>query len=79
MYDAVWTAAFALDAVEKRLKAGDLPGRTSLKNFSYTDVEMKNMIFQSAKTRRFRGVTVSMDSIAPTADRICEMCQVESL
>lgn len=60
VYDAVWAAAFALDEVDRQLKAGVLQGRTSLQNFSYTDTGINQLIFNSAKKRMFRGVTVSL-------------------
>ena len=59
MYDAVWTAAFALDDVERQLRAGVLEGVSSLRDFSYDgNPGINQQIFNSAKQRSFIGVTV---------------------
>ena len=59
MYDSVWAAAFALDDVDRKLKAGALPGRSSLRDFNYNATDINDLIFKSAKNRAFAGVTVS--------------------
>ena len=59
VYDAVWAAAFALDDVDRQLKEGRLEGRSSLRDFSYTDSGINELIFNSARNRSFVGVTVS--------------------
>ena len=59
VYDAVWAAAFALDDVDRQLKAGVLPGRQSLLDFSYNASDINALIYQSARSRNFTGVTVS--------------------
>ncbi len=60
MYDAVWAAAFALDDVDQQLKTGIIPGRSSLRDFSYAEGEINNLIYNSARNRKFRGVSVSL-------------------
>ena len=58
VYDAVWLAAFALHEVDMQLKAGELPGRTSLLSFNYTETEINKLIYKAARNKVFRGVTV---------------------
>ena len=59
VYDAVWTAAFALDEADRRLKAGELEGRSSLLDFSYSEDGINRLIFNATMNARFKGVTVS--------------------
>lgn len=58
VYDAVWTAAFALDNASKQLKNG-LLGNVSLEDFDYTRSDINNVLLNSVRSVKFRGVSVS--------------------
>lgn len=57
MFDAIWTAALALNKTESRLKKKNL----TLKNFSYEDEHnISGIIYEEAIKVEFFGLTVSM-------------------
>ena len=57
VFDAMWTAALALNRTETKLKECNL----SLKNFSYDDEHnISTMIYEEALQVEFFGLTVSL-------------------
>ena len=58
IYDAIWTAAFALDEAERRLKAGEVEGRSSLTDFNYKEEGIGRLILEGSRNVTFMGVTV---------------------
>ena len=62
MFDAVWTAALALNRTETRLRNSNLT--LSLTNFTYDDVHnISGMIYEEALNVNFFGLTVSDDKL----------------
>ena len=58
MFDAMWTAALALNRTATRLKERNL----TLKNFSYDDhYNISDIIYEEALKVEFFGLTVSHD------------------
>ena len=55
VYDAVWAAAFALNNASKQLNDMNL----RLENFDYSRNDINQVILSSARSLKFRGVTVS--------------------
>ena len=56
MFDAIWTAALALNRTETRLRKNNL----TLTNFTYDDVHnISDMIYEEALNVNFFGLTVS--------------------
>ena len=60
MFDAIWTAALALNKTESRLNEKNL----TLKDFTYEDEHnMSGVIYEEVLKLEFFGLTVSMQSI----------------
>ena len=59
-YDAVWTAALALNASIAQLKA--LNGSRKLEDFHYNDAIMRKMFMSNMKKISFVGMSVSTNS-----------------
>lgn len=60
VYDAVWTAAIALDNTSRLLNSGVLGNASlSLEDFDYTRYDINKVILESVKYVKFRGVSVS--------------------
>ena len=63
VFDAMWTAALALNRTETKLKQRNL----SLKNFSYDDEHnISEMIYEEALQVEFFGLTVSLHKYVHT-------------
>jgi len=57
MFDAIWTAALALNRTEHQLKQKNL----SLKNFTYEDeYDISGIIYKEALKLEFFGLSVSV-------------------
>ena len=57
MFDAIWTAALALNKTESQLRKRNL----SLKNFTYKDeYGISDIIYEEALKLKFFGLSVSM-------------------
>ena len=57
MFDAIWTAALALNKTESKLKKKNL----TLKNFTYEDeYNISGVIYEEALKLEFFGLTVSI-------------------
>ena len=70
MFDAMWTAALALNKTEARLKKMNL----SLKNFSYDDpYNISDIIYEEALNVTFFGLTVSFVKIICMTRVYCRM------
>ena len=68
MFDAMWTAALALNRTETKLKKRNL----SLKNFSYDDEHnISTMIYEEALQVEFFGLTVSLHKYVYMYIRTC--------
>ncbi len=55
-YDAVWALAFALDKAEKQLKRNG----SSLRNFTYDNQEVYDVLYQAMEKTDFIGISVSV-------------------